>query len=115
MDRELLEKPFSPEQIKQREGNFGKTLDYVEGHTIIQRLNDAFDANWSFAIMKHGILKEADEVIVLGRLSAGDVVKTQFGSSRITRARETGEVISLSDDLNPSSCSKKLSCMISIR
>ena len=99
MNRELLEKPFSPEQIKQREGNFGKTLDYVEGHTIIHRLNDAFDANWSFAILKHEILKETDEVFVLGRLSAGDIVKTQFGSSRITRARETGEAISLSDDL----------------
>ncbi len=99
MNRELLEKPFSPEQIKQREGNFGKTLDYVEGHTIIQRLNDAFDANWSFAILKHEIIKETDEVFVLGRLSAGDIVKTQFGSSRITRARETGEAISLSDDL----------------
>ena len=43
MNRELLEKPFAPEQIKQREGNFGKTLDYIEGHAIIQRLNDAFD------------------------------------------------------------------------
>lgn len=98
-DRDLLEKPFEPEQIKQREGNFGKTLDYIEGHAVIQRLNDSFDANWSFAILKHEILKKTDEVIVLGRLSAGDVVKTQFGSSKITRARETGEVISLSDDL----------------
>ena len=35
MNRELLEKPFAPEQIKQRDGNFGKTLDYVEGHAII--------------------------------------------------------------------------------
>ena len=44
MNRELLEKPFAPEQVKQREGNFGKMLDYVEGHTVIQRLNDAFDS-----------------------------------------------------------------------
>ena len=29
MNRELLEKPFGTDQIKQREGNFGKTLDYV--------------------------------------------------------------------------------------
>jgi hypothetical protein len=35
MNRELLEKPFDPNQIKQREGNFGKMLDYVEGHSII--------------------------------------------------------------------------------
>ncbi len=99
MNRELLEKPFGPEQIKQREGNFGKVLDYIEGHAVIQRLNDAFDADWSFAIIRHEILKETDEVIVVGELKAGEVVKTQFGSSRITRARETGEVISLADDL----------------
>jgi len=99
MNRELLEKPFDPNQIKQREGNFGKMLDYVEGHSIIQRLNDAFEANWSFAILKHEIVKETDEVVVIGELSANGIVKTQFGSSRITRSRESGEMISLSDDL----------------
>jgi hypothetical protein len=41
MNRELLEKTFAPEQIKQRDGNFGKTLDHIEGHAIIQRMNDA--------------------------------------------------------------------------
>ena len=99
MNRELLEKPFDPNQIKQREGNFGKMLDYVEGHSVIQRLNDAFDARWSFEILEHEIQKDTDEVIVLGKLSAGDVVKVQFGSSKITRSRETGEMISLCDDL----------------
>lgn len=99
MNRELLEKPFDPNQIKQREGNFGKMLDYIEGHTVVKRLNDSFEANWSFAILKHEILKETDEVVVLGELSANGIVKTQFGSSKITRARETGELISLADDL----------------
>ena len=99
MNRELLEKPFDPNQIKQREGNFGKMLDYIEGHNVIHRLNNAFESIWSFTILKHEVLKETDEVIVLGELSSGDVVKTQFGSSKITRARETGEAISLSDDL----------------
>ena len=47
MNRELLEKPFAPEQIKQRDGNFGRTLDYVEGHAVIQRLNEAFYAQFS--------------------------------------------------------------------
>ena len=51
MNRELLEKPFSPDQIKQRQGNFGQTLDYVEGHAVIQRLNDAFDGKWDFEIL----------------------------------------------------------------
>ena len=55
MNRELLEKPFNPDQIKQREGNFGKMLDYVEAHTVIQRLNDAFDSRWSFEIVEQKI------------------------------------------------------------
>jgi len=58
MNRELLEKPFDPSQIKQREGNFGKKLDYIEGHAVIQRLNEALDVRWSFAILEHHILKE---------------------------------------------------------
>ena len=99
MKREILEKPFDQTQIKQREGNFGKMLDYIEGHAVIQRLNDAFDADWSFSIVRHDIHKETDEVIVLGELKAGSIVKCQFGSSRITRARESGEVVSLADDL----------------
>ena len=99
MNRELLEKPFEPGQIKQREGNFGKMLDYIEGHSVIARLNEAFDSNWSFEIVKHEIMTDTDEVLVLGKLIAGDVIKTQFGSSRITRARESGDMISLADDL----------------
>ena len=99
MNREILEKPFGPEQIKQREGNFGKKLDYIEGHAVIQRLNDAFDGDWSFVITQHEIIKDTDEVLVLGELKAGNVTKTQFGSSRITRARESGDIISLADDL----------------
>jgi hypothetical protein len=99
MNRELLEKPFDPEQIKQREGSFGKMLDYIEGHSVIQRLNDAFDAKWSFEIARFDMLEDKDEIIVLGKLTANGIVKSQFGSSRITKARETGEVISLADDL----------------
>jgi hypothetical protein len=99
MNRQILEQPFGPEQIKQREGNFGKTLDYIEGHAVIQRLNDAFDADWSFTLTHHEILKDTDEVIVIGQLNADGIVKSQFGSSRITRAKETGDIISLADDL----------------
>ena len=116
MNRELLEKPFELSQIKQREGNFGKVLDYIEGHAIIQRLNDSFEAEWSFSILKHEILEQTDEVIVLGQLRAGDVVKTQFGSSKITRARESGEPISLADDLKAAAtdCLKKCATLLGI-
>ena len=116
MNRELLEKPFGPEQIKQREGNFGKTLDYIEGHAVIQRLNDAFDADWSFVIIKHEIIKETDEVVVLGELSAGSIKKSQFGGSRITRARNTGDMVSLADDLKAAATDslKKCATMLGI-
>ena len=33
MNRALLEKPFEPSQIKQRQGNFGHILDYVNART----------------------------------------------------------------------------------
>jgi hypothetical protein len=99
MNRNILEQPFGPEQIKQREGNFGKMLDYIEGHAVIQRLNDAFDGDWSFTLTHHEILKDTDEVIVIGQLNADGIVNSQFGSSRITRAKETGDIISLADDL----------------
>ena len=99
MNREILEKHFGSEQIKQREGNFGKMLDYIEGHSVIQRLNDAFDADWSFTIIRYDIFRETDEVLVQGELKAGNVVKMQFGSSKITHARKNGDIISIGDDL----------------
>ena len=49
MNRALLERPFLDSEIKHREGNHG-TVSYVDGATVIQRLNDSFDGNWSFEI-----------------------------------------------------------------
>jgi recombination DNA repair RAD52 pathway protein len=95
MNRDLLERPFDAGQIKQREGHFGKMLDYIEAHRVIQRLNDAFDARWSFEVVEQKVLEQTDEVLVLGKLLAGEVVKSHFGSSRITRNRETSEMVPL--------------------
>jgi len=97
MNRQLLEQPFSADQIKQREGGSGRAIDYIEGHSVIQRLNDAFESAWSFEIISHEIHQE--EVVVIGKLTAGDLAKSQFGSSRITRNRDTKEIVSLADDL----------------
>jgi len=79
MNRALLEKPFGPGQIRQRKGRNG-LLDYVEGHTVIARLNEAFDGAWSFEVVSHEI-REA-EVLVLAKLAAEGVVKMQFGGRR---------------------------------
>ena len=97
MNRQLLEQPFTTDQIKQREGGSGRAIDYIEGHSVIQRLNDAFESAWSFEIISHEIHQE--EVVVIGKLTAGTLAKSQFGSSRFTRNRDTKEIVSLADDL----------------
>ncbi len=96
MNRELLERPFAPAQIRQRKGRNG-LLDYVEGHSVIQRLNEALEGAWSFEIVEHEIREE--EVLVLGKLTAAGITKMQFGASQVTRERESGSLVSLGDDL----------------
>ncbi|MBI2202994.1 MAG: hypothetical protein HYU41_03935 [Candidatus Rokubacteria bacterium] len=96
MNRTFLEQPFTPAQIKQRKGRNG-VLDYVEGHSVIQRLNDALEGEWSFEVVHHD--GREDEVLVLGRLSAGAVVKMTFGASQVTREKVSGKPLSLGDDL----------------
>jgi len=99
MNRPLLEQPFAADEIKHREGHNGKALAYVEGHTVIARLNDAFDGNWNFEITDHGIDEKHSEVHVLGRLTAEGVVKMQYGSSSLTRDKRTKEIISVGDSV----------------
>jgi hypothetical protein len=103
MNRALLEKPFEPGQIKQRQGKFGHILDYVEGHVVTSRLNEAFDSNWSFEIVKYRIIKDPGEVLVLGKLTAEGVTKMAFGSKEIERNKDTKAIISLGDDLKAAS------------
>ena len=108
MNRELLEKPFDQSQIKQRKGNFGDTIDYVEAHAVIQRLNDAFDGQWSFEVMTQE--NNGTQVMVLGKLTAEGVSKSQFGCSSITTNSKTGEIISLGDDWKASASDSLKKC-----
>jgi len=109
MNRGLLEKPFDPEQIRRRQGRNGM-LDYVEGHSVIQRLNDATGGWWSFEITHHEIRE--DEVIVLGKLTLNTetIFKMAFGASQVTRERESGQVVSLGDDLKAASTDALKKC-----
>ena len=95
--RNILETPFTRNQIKQRKGLWGKTLDYIEGHSVIHRLNDAFESDWSFTVTQYEILDY--EVIVLAQLKVHDITKVQFGSSNITRDSNTGKALCIGDDL----------------
>src|SRR5215467_2395682 len=114
MNRDLLEKPFTPEQIKRRQGTNGDVLDYIEGCAVIQRLNECFDAEWIFEIQEHRVFD--DEVVVLGKLTAQGVAKSQFGKSRITRAKKDNAVISLGDDLKAAAtdCLKKCATLFGV-
>jgi hypothetical protein len=114
MNRDLLEKPFTPEQIKRRQGTNGDVLDYIEGCAVIQRLNECFDAEWIFEIQEHRVFD--DEVVVLGKLTAQGVAKSQFGKSRITRAKKDNAVISLGDDMKAAAtdCLKKCATLFGV-
>src|SRR2546428_962277 len=114
MNRDLLEKPFAPEQIKRRQGMNGDVLDYIEGCAVIQRLNECFDAEWIFEVQEHRVYD--DEVVVLGKLTAQGVSKSQFGKSRITRSRKDNSMISLGDDLKAAAtdCLKKCATLFGI-
>jgi hypothetical protein len=106
MNREILEKEFEPSKIKRRRGPNGE-LDYVETADVIRRLNEAFDAQWSFEIIEYQQL--FDEVIVLGKLTAEGISKQQFGSHQITKSKKDGAIVNIGYDLKSagSDCLKK--------
>ena len=114
MNREILEKPFTPEQIKRRQSTNGDVLDYIEGCAVIQRLNECFDAEWVFEVQEHHVYD--DEVVVLGKLIAQGVSKNQFGKSRITKSRKDNSIVSLGDDLKAAAtdCLKKCATLFGI-
>ena len=95
--REILEAPFPDEEIRTRKGTFGKQLAYAEVHNYIARLNLAFAGDWSFDITEHKV--QDNEVMVLGKLTAGDIHKSAFGCSTITTSRDSGERVSVGHDL----------------
>ena len=97
MDTEILEREFEPNQIKQRPGRSGQMLDYVETPSVIRRLNEAFDYNWSFEVVSYQVMD--NEVVVQGKLTAAGITKMQFGSSQLTKSRQNGALIAIGDDI----------------
>lgn len=98
--REIIEAPIPKDQIKTRDGGFGKKLSYVSGSTVIGLLNKAFGYNWSFEIRdiktikseakkeKNGNITEQPSYIqVWGRLTVpingNFIIKEQFGTKII--------------------------------
>jgi ribosome-binding protein aMBF1 (putative translation factor) len=96
MKRDVLTRPFEAAQIRRRQGHHGKEVAYVDVAAVITRLNEAFEHEWTFEVTSHEI--QENEVIVVGRLTAGGITKMHFGGSSITLDRE-GRIVSMADDL----------------
>jgi hypothetical protein len=94
MKRDLLLRPFRPDQIKTRTRD-GKQLYFVEANAVLERLNEVSDHAWTFQVQRYDILE--NEVVVLGRLEMGGVVKMDIGSAPLTRDA-TGAKTSIGDD-----------------
>lgn len=88
----------------------GVELEYVTGEQCISRLNETLGVGgWSFLIREHGIHAEADEAWVLGEITVGAqglaplpgvaVVRQQFGSQKLRRARSNGTPVDIGFDL----------------
>lgn len=108
--REILEREFEPNLIKKRKGRGGLILDYLETATVIRRLNEAFENDWNFKILEHGVDVEAKAVWVLGELKAGELIKQQFG------AKDIYEKSTLGDNLKSaaSDCLKKCATLFGV-
>lgn len=114
---DALSREFGADQIKSRVGPGGKELAYVEAHAVIARLNEALQSDWSFEVVEHRVVD--DEAVVVGRLTVFGppvVIKTAFGSQQIKRYEQSGQVISLGDDLKAaaSDALKKSATMLGV-
>ena len=84
---DILTRRFDADQIKTRRGRGGQQLSYVEGHTVIGRLNEAFAHAWSFEVVSSQVLDE--EVVVCGRLTASGSTKEAYGG----QTRQNGTAV----------------------
>jgi hypothetical protein len=118
----ILTQKTPAEVIRYREGPSGMMLAYVEHAWVNEQLNLAFNWAWSWEILEWRFVPESDplEVFVLGRLTVhtphGDLIKTQFGSAEVKRARKTGLPLSIGDDLKAASSDalKKASSLLGL-
>ena len=94
--REALEARFPDDAVKKRRGSFGRDINYLETRSVISRLNDCFDSDWSFRILSHEVL-DTGEVLVHARLEVLGICKESFGRATPAVSKETGEVLSLGD------------------
>ena len=110
--RQKLEEHFPQNLIKQVDKGFGN-IDYVEVHSVIQWLNDAFKGDWSFEVVEYFVQEK--EVVVLGKLIIrdlvnGDIIKMQWGSDDIKYKQGTTKMLSFGNNLKSASSDALKKC-----
>lgn len=104
--------------IKTRPGPGGLILSYVEIGYVINMLNQVFGWDWDFVIIDQQIGNK--QVWVQGeltvRLREHIITKAQYGGADIKFNRQSGEAVSIADDLKAaaSDCLKKCASMLGI-
>jgi len=104
--------------VKTRPGPGGKPLSYVEIGYVVNLLNQAFGWDWDFQILDQQIGRK--QVWVRGELSVRIkdkmIIKSQFGGADIKFNRETGQTVSIADDLKAaaSDCLKKCASLLGV-
>ena len=63
--RKALEKPFPASVVKSRDEGFG-TYTYVEGHAVIQRMNDVFNGDWGQEVSAIWPIQEDGKTVAIG-------------------------------------------------
>jgi recombination DNA repair RAD52 pathway protein len=101
-EQKHLEKEFPTNQILKRQGDGGKTINYLEAATVAQRLNDVFGYKWSIEVISEQV--EGDEVVVKVRLKVTDGEKSHVkeaygGTTRKRKRNGDGYANCLADDL----------------
>lgn len=94
MTYDLLSAPVEPTHFREAPGG-GPQLEYITGEQCTTVLNEVLGYDgWTFRVVEHGIHEQSDEVWVLGELVVHtlerNIVRQQFGSEKIKRAKATG-------------------------
>ena len=95
MNVDILTAPFEAQELKSRPGSYGKLLTYAPLKSYIERMNLAFDFQWSENVVK--VERDENEIIAIVSVTAGGETKTQAGCKHIVR-NDAGEAFALGDD-----------------
>lgn len=98
---DILTRPFPKEAIKQRKGNGGIYLNYVETHTVIRRLIEATGNNFNFKVLS--IDQTPELVMATVELEIGGSKRQHVGTARVAGNPDDCVKSAISDSLKKAS------------